>query len=222
VKEIELTLRLRNNRLKERREALGMTQPELAAAAGVSPSAYQELEALRRSPRKREDGGWRDIATQLARFHCVEPEELFPPSVLAVETPVATRRINAGDILPLLSAHQQRLLEGPDAAHDRAELREQVQRALAGLRPREAEVLRLRFGLDGGDERTLEQAGVVLDVQKERVRQLEARALRRLRHPSRADGLRDFLPEAREEPTSPDRPSPAVGGQGVPRRTPLV
>jgi len=194
VKELELTLRVRNNRLKERREALGMSQPELANAASVSLTAYRELEALRRSPRRQGDGcwRWRDIALQLARFHCVEPEELFPPAVLAVERPVASRRLNGDDIYPLLSAHQERLLEGPEAALDRAELREQIRRALATLPPRDAEALRLRFGLDDGVERTLEEVGVALDVMRERARQLEARALRKLRHPSR--GLWDLVP----------------------------
>ena len=198
MKELELTLRVRNNRLKERREALGMAQPELAIAAGVSLTAYRELEALRRSPRIQGNGcwRWREIALQLARFHCVEPDELFPPAVLAVETPVASRRVNGDDLFPLLSAHQERLLEGPEAAHDRAELREQMRLALDSLPPRDAQVLRLRYGLDDGVDRTLEEVGVELDVMRERVRQLEARALRRLRHPSR--GLCEFLPGATE------------------------
>ena len=198
MKELELTLRVRNNRLKERREALGMAQSELAIAAGVSLTAYRELEALRRSPRIQGNGcwRWREIALQLARFHCVEPDELFPPAVLAVETPVASRRVNGDDLFPLLSAHQERLLEGPEATHDRAELREQMRRALDSLPPRDAQVLRLRYGLDDGVDRTLEEVGVELDVMRERVRQLEARALRRLRHPSR--GLCAFLPGATE------------------------
>jgi RNA polymerase sigma factor (sigma-70 family) len=192
MKELEVTVRVRNNRLKERREALGMSQPELAAAAGVSLTAYRELEALRRSPRIEGQGSWRwrEIALQLARFHCVEPEELFPPTVMAVGTPVASRRVNGDDIFPLLTAHQERLLESPEVAHERTEIRERVQQALASIPPRDAKVLRLRFGLDDGVERTLEEVGVDLDVQRERVRQLEARALRTLRHPSR--GLADL------------------------------
>jgi RNA polymerase sigma factor (sigma-70 family) len=192
VKELELTLRVRNNRLKERREALGMNQPEFAAAAGVSLTAYRELECLRLTPRARIDGPWRKIALQLASFHCVEPEDLFPPAVLGVERPVAVRRVDAADIYPLLTAHQERLLEGPDGAHERAELREQVDRALAGLRPRDAEVLRLRFGLEDGEERTLEEIGAAFDLTRDRIRQLEARALRTLRHPRHAAPLRAF------------------------------
>ena len=200
MKELELTLRVRNNRLKERREQLGMNQSDFASAAGVSLSAYRELEGLRRSPRVQRNGWWRwrDIALQLARFHCVEPDELFPPAVLSVDTPVASRRINGDDLFPLLSAHQERLLEGPDGAHERAELREQVDRALATLPPRDAEVLRLRYGLDDGGERTLDQIGEVFDIQRERVRQIQLRAIRTLRHPSRARALLPFHDEHAE------------------------
>lgn len=200
MKELELTLRVRNNRLKERREALGMTQPEFALAANVSLTAYRELEALRRSPQMHGDGcwRWRDIALQLARFHCVEPEELFPPAVLKVETPVASRRVNGDDLFPLLSAHQQQLIEGPEVAQERTELGEKLRRALAELRPRDAEVLRRRFGLDGGEEQTLEQIGAEFELSRDRIRQIEARALRTLRHPSRAEPLRAFHSDAEE------------------------
>lgn len=196
MKEFEVTVRVRNNRLKERREALGMTQPQFAAAAQVSLTAYRELEALRRSPLLQGDRcwRWRDIALQLARFHCVEPEELFPRAVLAVQVPVASRRVNGDDLFPLLSAHQERLLEGPEAEHDRADLHDAVKRALGRLPPRDARVLCLRFGLEDGEERTREEVGVVLDVTQERIRQIEARAMRRLRKAAPATGIGDFAP----------------------------
>ena len=58
---------------------------------------------------------------------------------------------------------------------------------------REAKVLRLRFGLDDGRARTLEEVGKEFDVTRERIRQIEAKALRKLRHPSRSKKLKDFL-----------------------------
>ena len=200
MKEIELTVRVRNNRLKERREALGMTQGEFAAAAQVSLTAYRELEALRRSPLLQGDHcwRWRDIALRLARFHCVEPEELFPPAVLGIKTPVASRRINGDDIFPLLSAHQERLLEGPEAEHDKSELRVLMRHALNSLPSRDAQVLRLRFGIGDGVERTCEEVGVVLDVTRERVRQIESRAMRRLHRAAGFTGIRDYAPRRGE------------------------
>ncbi len=65
--------------------------------------------------------------------------------------------------------------------------------ALKSLTPREEKVLRLRFGLDDGRPRTLEEVGKEFDVTRERVRQIEAKAMRKLRHPSRSKKLRDFL-----------------------------
>lgn len=72
-------------------------------------------------------------------------------------------------------------------------LKEQLIGALAALTPREEKVLRLRYGLDDGRPRTLEEVGKEFNVTRERIRQIEAKALRRLRHPSRSKRLRDFL-----------------------------
>ena len=72
-------------------------------------------------------------------------------------------------------------------------LKEQLINVLDTLQPREAEVLRLRFGLDDGRARTLEEVGREFKVTRERIRQIEAKALRKLRHPSRSKKLKDFL-----------------------------
>ena len=72
-------------------------------------------------------------------------------------------------------------------------LREQLMEALETLTEREQKVLRLRFGLDDGRPRTLEEVGKVFHVTRERIRQIEAKALRKLRHPSRSKKLKDYL-----------------------------
>jgi RNA polymerase primary sigma factor len=72
-------------------------------------------------------------------------------------------------------------------------LREQVQHALESLSEREREVLELRFGLKDGKEHTLEEVSRYFDVTRERIRQIEAKALRKLRHPARSRELRDYL-----------------------------
>ena len=72
-------------------------------------------------------------------------------------------------------------------------LREQLEDVMKTLTPREAKVLRLRFGLDDGKARTLEEVGKEFDVTRERIRQIEAKALRKLRHPSRSKKLRDYM-----------------------------
>ncbi len=72
-------------------------------------------------------------------------------------------------------------------------LREQMKEALDTLHPREQQVLKLRFGLEDGQVRTLEEVGKEFNVTRERIRQIESKALRKLRHPSRSKRLRDFL-----------------------------
>ncbi len=72
-------------------------------------------------------------------------------------------------------------------------LREQLMEALETLTEREQKVLRLRFGLDDGRPRTLEEVGKEFHVTRERIRQIEAKALRKLRHPSRSKKLKDYL-----------------------------
>jgi RNA polymerase primary sigma factor len=74
-------------------------------------------------------------------------------------------------------------------------LKETTHSVLAGLTPREAKVLRMRFGIDMNTDHTLEEVGKQFDVTRERIRQIEAKALRKLRHPTRSDQLRSFLIE---------------------------
>ena len=72
-------------------------------------------------------------------------------------------------------------------------LKEQLDEVLSTLTDREQKVLRLRFGLEDGRARTLEEVGKEFKVTRERIRQIEAKALRKLRHPSRSKKLKDFL-----------------------------
>ena len=72
-------------------------------------------------------------------------------------------------------------------------LKEQLVEVLSTLTPREEKVLKLRFGIEDGRTRTLEEVGKEFNVTRERIRQIEAKALRKLRHPSRSKKLKDFL-----------------------------
>ena len=86
--------------------------------------------------------------------------------------------------------------EDSPAPHDAASytlLKEQLEEVMSTLTPREAKVLKLRFGLEDGKSRTLEEVGSQFNVTRERIRQIEAKALRKLRHPSRSKKLRDYM-----------------------------
>ncbi|AAF84159.1 RNA polymerase sigma factor RpoD [Xylella fastidiosa] len=84
-------------------------------------------------------------------------------------------------------------VESPVDTTTNVNLSETVREVLAGLTPREAKVLRMRFGIDMNTDHTLEEVGKQFDVTRERIRQIEAKALRKLRHPSRSEQLRSFL-----------------------------
>ncbi len=107
---------------------------------------------------------------------------------VSLETPIGEEEdSHLGDFIPDEEAPV------PAEAASHTLLREQLSEVLNSLTPREAEVLRLRFGLEDGRPRTLEEVGGVFQVTRERIRQIEAKALRKLRHPSRSKKLRDFL-----------------------------
>ena len=88
---------------------------------------------------------------------------------------------------------QLKLRDMPTDAGEYKLMKEQLTEVLDTLTPREEKVLRLRFGLDDGRQRTLEEVGKEFNVTRERIRQIEAKALRKLRHPSRSKKLRDYL-----------------------------
>jgi RNA polymerase primary sigma factor len=81
----------------------------------------------------------------------------------------------------------------PSESASNSLLREQLRNILRTLTPREEEVIKLRFGLDDGRPRTLEEVGKQFKITRERIRQIEAKALRKLRHPSRSKALKDYL-----------------------------
>ena len=107
---------------------------------------------------------------------------------MSLESPVGTGdNSQLGDFI-----EDDEALEPMDAAA-RGMLREQVQSALGALTDREREVLELRYGLIDGKDHTLEEVGQYFKVTRERIRQIEAKALRKLRHPTRSRDLRDYL-----------------------------
>ena len=107
---------------------------------------------------------------------------------VSLETPIGEEEdSHLGDFIPDEDA------PAPSDMASHTMLKEQLAEVLSTLTPREEKVLRLRFGLEDGRSRTLEEVGKEFNVTRERIRQIEAKALRKLRHPSRSKKLKDFL-----------------------------
>jgi RNA polymerase primary sigma factor len=109
---------------------------------------------------------------------------------ISMETPIGDDEdSHLGDFIEDTTVHS------PVDSATTSGLKETTHSVLAGLTPREAKVLRMRFGIDMNTDHTLEEVGKQFDVTRERIRQIEAKALRKLRHPTRSDQLRSFLLE---------------------------
>ena len=107
---------------------------------------------------------------------------------ISMETPIGDDEdSHLGDFIEDLN------IQAPSDSASFEGLRRSTREALSGLTPREAKVLRMRFGIDMNTDHTLEEVGKQFDVTRERIRQIEAKALRKLRHPSRSDQLKTFL-----------------------------
>lgn len=107
---------------------------------------------------------------------------------ISLETPIGEEEDSSlGDFVPDAD------VENPSRVTERVLLKEEVRSILSALPAREHEVLRMRFGLDGDYSQTLEEVGLYFDVTRERIRQIEAKALKRLRHPRHSRRLKDFL-----------------------------
>ncbi len=132
------------------------------------------------------------------------PEEIAGEMEISVERVMEIQKI-AQDPVSLETpigeeddSHLGDFIEDDDspAPHDAAAytlLKEQLEEVMSTLTPREAKVLKLRFGLEDGKARTLEEVGREFEVTRERIRQIEAKALRKLRHPSRSKRLKDYM-----------------------------
>ena len=107
---------------------------------------------------------------------------------ISLETPIGEEEdSHLGDFI------EDKSIPTPGDAVTNLNLAEQTQRVLTTLTPREEKVLRMRFGIGEKSDHTLEEVGKNFSVTRERIRQIEAKALRKLRHPSRAKRLRSFV-----------------------------
>ena len=149
----------------------------------VARASHQLVQELGREPNAVEIADYLDLPLSK-----VEEIMKLSQEPISLETPVGEEDdSHLGDFI------QDNEVSEPMEAAAANSLREQLEKALHMLTPREEQVLRLRFGFEDGKTHTLEEVGKVFNVTRERVRQIESKALRRLRHPSKSKALRDFV-----------------------------
>jgi transcriptional regulator with XRE-family HTH domain len=204
VKELRVMVRVKNNRLLERREKLGLTQVAMAEVIGVRKGNYCELENLRRSPVA--GGVWTEEVLQVAEYFDCEPEELFPDAVFSIKEPSVERRVDVGEILPLLSANAEQRLLPPDERIELRELADGVEKALSALTPREEDVLRKHYGLGDGEAMTFDEIAESRsdECQGKRLFQVAGQAMGKMRKMVFRSIYHDEpVPERREEVVEP-------------------
>lgn len=187
TRELRLTMRLSNNRIRAKREAMGLTAREAAEKCGVSFGTWYAYEALRAKPYGKQGGfggevGWTPSADKIAMLLGVTCEWLWPDQVLAVTNPKIEQEVSVEDLRPMLVSKQVHAeLPSPEQVQMDRERAEIVDRELQTLRPREAHVLMHRHGILDGIPKTLDEIGESLGIGREYVRQIEVRALAKLR-----------------------------------------
>ncbi len=149
----------------------------------VSRVSRQLLQELGREPTAKEVAKEMNMSTEKVREIMKVAQD-----PVSLETPIGEEEdSHLGDFIPDDGS------PAPDEKASYTMLREQLSEVLHTLTPREESVLRLRFGLVDGRQRTLEEVGKEFNITRERIRQIEAKALRKLRHPSRSKRLKDYL-----------------------------
>ena len=176
------------------RQAITRAIADQARTIRIPVHMVETINKLLRTSRKLVQEFGRDPSSEeIAKEMEVTPEKVreilkISQEPVSLETPVGEEDdSDLGDFI------EDRTAIAPADAASHQLLKEQVEDVLHTLSEREAKVLQLRFGLEDGRSRTLEEVGKDFGVTRERIRQIEAKALRKLRHPMRSKKLRDFL-----------------------------
>ena len=172
----------------------------------VSYDLVSQLLLLRLSPiLKRTRHTYRPICVTLSNILDIDCATLFPQALYAQSWPTRfSTEVPLATFVGLGAAKRLTLPPSSFEAVANRELRELMTAAVATLTPRETWVITRRFGLDGQGEQTLEEVAQDHAVSRERIRQIEAKAMRKLRHPSRSRTLRPFASVVRDDTPAPD------------------
>lgn len=192
LRELRIDASLYNNRLYCLIHDNFSSQSAFCKELGLSTSELGELLRLKKCPLLKHGKGYREACTKIAERFFVDVEELFPIELYKVSILEYGIEIDVNQI----PFHECEQIPVEPCQHEEAEaseLRDRIEELLETFTPRQKKVIQMRFGLAGYDEHTLEEISDDFEVTKERIRQLEAKVLRRLRHPYYTRKLKDFV-----------------------------
>ena len=210
IKAYRIKITVKNNLLLTAIEQAGYkSAAEFARAIGLTDQEVSALVALRNAPIN-QDGEFSPNAKRIMEALGAAPSDLWTTEQLNMKLKRNTKEdfFSAPTIQAILGGNVAQLegsvyeeSEKPEEVLNKKELKAELEKVLGTLTPRETKVLQLRFGLDGCGEHTLEEIGDMLDIGKERVRQIEAKALRKMRAPSRSKAFKGHVEDLMSEDT---------------------
>ena len=191
---IRLEARIKNAELARARESLGLTVKKAAEMIGVGYHTLCAIENLKCYPSEKIQQKECDFYRNNGYF--MVREDIFPSELSGVKARkmIAEKEIPKENLVSLSYVNKKLLpVYNPREELDSESLGEEIKKSLDTLARREAMVIKLRFGLDNREPLTLQEVGKIIGIDKERVRQIEARTLKKLRHPIRSKILREFV-----------------------------
>jgi RNA polymerase sigma factor (sigma-70 family) len=201
TKAYRVKITIRNNLLLSAIEQVGYKSvAEFSRDIGLTAQEISSFVALRKAPIN-QDGEFCPNAKKIMEALGAAPSDLWTTEQLNMKLKKNTSEdfFNTETVQAILGGNVAQLegsvyeeSEKPEEVLNKKELKAELEKVLGTLTPREAKVLQLRFGLDGCEEHTLGEVGDMLNIGKERVRQIEAKALRNMRHPSRSTIFREY------------------------------
>jgi transcriptional regulator with XRE-family HTH domain len=188
AKEIRFVARIKNNRLLEIREKMGLTQGEISGFLGITMLMYQEFESLTRPPINKY-GKPDKYALQIADVLEVEFDYLWPDAVKAIKSNQVETKMDVRDLLAIAMPKAQM----PDEKLITKDMEKAIGQLLATLTPRQEKIIRMRYGIGTDQEpMTYNEIGKAFGVGKDRIQQIERRALCFLKNPKRIKKISEY------------------------------
>jgi len=199
---VRLEARLKNGDLVGAREQLGLTQTDVAKSIGISSTYYSRCENMISYPSQ-------EIQAKICGFYrdngvFLFEDDVFPEELRKIKSTkrVVEREIPKSKLVSLSTIIQEDLpcpKSGPQNILEMEELKRKMEKVLDTLTYREGEIIKLRYGIEDGNHYSSEEVGRKFKITGSRVREIEAKALRKLQHRGRSEKLQGFLDSEEEE-----------------------